>query len=154
MNYKERAKEALKWASPSQNHALQVLLVAFDAKFSRAQTLDEGLHAVESRKEREEIHVELTQLGSEIEWAIYWIMLGDKSPRVGLLRNDDDGHNYLIPKRKAARFDQLMKEAAGPFHDDGDELENINCRIDSEFGDFRVDGIEEFDIIIPSEDGE
>lgn len=153
-DYKARIAKAVSMCSTNQHHALQALVVIFDKTVSDAQDASHDLDLSERRK----IHEKLNKLGSEIEWAIHWIMLGDESPKVGVLRSDEDGHKYLIPKRTAARFDDLMAsidqaEGRGRSGYDFRQIADLICRLQdklsAEFDEFRIDGIEDCDIIMP-----
>lgn len=59
--------------------------------------------------------------------------------KIGYIRRDGDGHNYLIPKDDIDKFDQIFNKALET--DDWDDFNN-------NFQDFSIDGIRELPVII------
>jgi len=71
--------------------------------------------------------------------------------RFGYFRTDESSHNYLVPEEYVEEFDQAMETM--------DELAAINdmsqkfhaaCNVfESEFSEFRIDGIRDYKVVMP-----
>jgi hypothetical protein len=71
--------------------------------------------------------------------------------KFGYLRTDESSHNYLVPEEYIEEFDQAMETM--------DELAATNdmspefyaaCNVfESEFSEFRIDGIHDYKVVMP-----
>ena len=72
--------------------------------------------------------------------------------KYGYIRNDDDGHNYLVPEEKIAEFDKAMsaiEESEYRFDDPKQwDLEND---FNNKFWQYSCDGLSDFKVVMPDE---
>ena len=67
--------------------------------------------------------------------------------KLGQLRRDDDCHWYLVPLDEVDDFDQMSAEMEGVEYMD---KPNLFDEFNNRFGDYRVDGYADFDVLMPA----
>lgn len=68
--------------------------------------------------------------------------------RYGYIRNDDDGHNYLVPEDKLEQFENLYEALYANYSDPEAQFEAEDAFNDFA-GPFRIDGIEDLKVVLP-----
>ena len=68
--------------------------------------------------------------------------------KLGKIRTDDDGHNFLIPVERVGRFDRMIAKLEGRcYTDDPDAFDEFS----NEFEGFRIDGVEDLIVVMKKE---
>ncbi len=68
------------------------------------------------------------------------------------IRTDNDGHNYLIPKERVEMFEKSLSEIS-QYTESTDSWYDAIADFEEDFRQYRIDGIEDLDILCKQSEG-